>query len=52
MENYSYCKQCNRYWLSVFEKTHDSYHKLMLYKNKTFNDEKILEDLERISKIV
>ena len=50
---YKFCKDCNRYWLSVFEKTHDNYHKFMLYKDKRcFDDEKILEELERVPAII
>ena len=51
MENYSYCYICKRYWLSVFEKSHDNYHKfLSLSNSRTFNDKEILENLERVSK--
>ena len=39
MENYRYCYICKRYWLDVFESSHDKYHKFIrCLNNRAFND--------------
>lgn len=49
MENYKFCNICKRYWLDVFEKSHDNYHKFIrCLNNRAFNDKEILENLERV----
>lgn len=49
MENCKYCDICKRYWLDVFESSHKKIHKYIFHKGKRIYEEKILENMERVS---